>query len=129
MQQAAGLGADAGAPSASSGADERSSAVALPAGRQAFLEMLGELVGQGSLTPDDEAALVRQYDEAVLEIEQEKQRLEPEYYRRLEKDGREQADAWLGEAAHALGRRHGDVVRRIIESTPGFAAQGSNGAE
>lgn len=91
--------------------------------RQEFIESLVELRRHGAMDVADEAALVRQYDELLEELRGEKVRLEPEYQRRCRDDGRDAADAWLSDAAEALGRSQGARVRALMQSIPAIAAE------
>lgn len=93
-----------------------------PRNRQQFIDMLGELRAQSGLDAVDEASLIRLYDEMLLELEQEKAKLLPEYERRCDKDGKDAADRWLAESAEALGRRQGETLRQIMDSVPALAS-------
>ena len=93
----------------------------LAGNRDEFLQMLGELRDQGSVSVADEAAIVREYDGLVVQLRTEKGRLEAEYRQRLDRDGREATDTWLAEAAEALGRRHGEHMRQLFKTIPALA--------
>lgn len=93
----------------------------LAGNRDEFLQMLGELRDQGSVSVADEAAIVREYDGLVAQLRTEKGQLETEYRQRLDRDGREATDAWLAEAAEALGRRHGEHMRQLFKTIPALA--------
>ena len=86
-----------------------------PRTREELVDRLSDLRGQGILDIAEEARLLQHYDEMLRDVEEEKARLEPEYDRRCEADGKDAADAWLGEAARDLGRRHGEATRKITD--------------
>jgi hypothetical protein len=79
------------------------------------VERLGDLREQGVIDVAEESRLLQHYDALQRDIEDEKARLEPEYVRRITDDGRDVADAWLAEAAHDMGRRHGEATRALTE--------------
>lgn len=89
--------------------------------REEFVEQLGDLRRQGNLSISDEAAILREYDELVVELRAEKARLEAEFRDRIVRDGQEETSAWLAEAATALGRRQGEQMRRLMKTIPAFA--------
>jgi len=84
--------------------------------RQAWIEGLAQLRAQGALGADDESALIRHMDERLDAVQQELAALVPEYERRVETDGRADADAWLGALSRAMGEREGAEAKRLVES-------------
>jgi len=86
-----------------------------PKTREELVDRLADLREQGILDFAEESLLLQQYDDMQRDVEEEKARLEPEYVRRRDEDGSDAADAWLANAAHDLGRRHGEATRRITE--------------
>lgn len=84
--------------------------------RQAWIEGLAQLREQGAIDVDDENTLIRHMDERLDAVQQELKGLVPEYERRAESDGREAADAWLGERARDVGEREGADARRMVDS-------------
>jgi len=84
--------------------------------RQAWIEGLAQLREQGAIGSDDENVLIRHMDERLEAVQQELKALVPEYERRMESDGREAADAWLGACAREMGEREGADARRMVNS-------------
>ncbi|KPN16736.1 hypothetical protein AO715_01100 [Xanthomonas sp. Mitacek01] len=84
--------------------------------RQAWIEGLAQLREQGAIGSDDENVLIRHMDERLEAVQQELKALVPEYERRVESDGREAADAWLGGCAREMGEREGADARRMVNS-------------
>jgi len=84
--------------------------------RQAWIEGLAQLREQGVLGADDENTLIRHMDERLEAVQQELKALVPEYERRVDSDGREAADAWLGAQARDVGEREGADARRMVDS-------------
>ena len=84
--------------------------------RQAWIEGLAQLREQGVLDADDENTLIRHMDERLEAVQQELKALVPEYERRVDSDGREAADAWLGAQARDVGEREGADARRMVDS-------------
>ena len=60
-------------------------------------------------TPREQAALPA---EARRSLAQHRRELRPEYERRVRRDGRPAADAWLRATAERLGRREGQAMQR-----------------
>lgn len=77
--------------------------------------MLEQLRIDGSISQDEEAALIRHYGELQQEFQEQAAQMEPEYERRCEEDGKDAADRWLAEAARELGLRHGEATRRLTD--------------
>ena len=94
----------------------------LPRSRQEFVESLGELRAQGALDVADEAAVLRQYDVLLADLKIEKKRLEAEFRERTDREGLDAAQAWLAEAAQALGRREGTRMRQLFQTIPALSA-------
>lgn len=94
--------------------------------RGQLLELLTDLGLQGALSAADEGALLRRYDAMLAELREARGVLEAAFRERLDEDGREQAEAWLRDQAHALGRREGERMRALVADMPGLA--GSEGA-
>lgn len=88
--------------------------------REELLDTLGGLRAQGHLDVGDEAAILREYDGLLVELRGEKARLEAEYRERMARDGQARTDAWLAEAAAALGRRQGEQMRQLVQTIPGL---------
>ncbi len=86
-----------------------------PKTREELVDRLSDLREQGILDIAEESRLLQHYDEMLRDVEEEKARLEPEYLRRRDEDGEEQANAWLADAARDLGRRHGEATRAITD--------------
>lgn len=86
-----------------------------PKSREELVERLSDLRQQGVVDAAEESNLLQHYDEMLRDVEEEKSRLEPEYMRRIEDDGKSAADAWLADAARELGRRHGEATRKITD--------------
>lgn len=86
-----------------------------PRSREELVERLGDLRMQGVLDTTEEARLLDHYDAMLRDTEEEKARMEPEYHRRIEEDGKEAADAWLSEIAFEFGRRQGEATRVITD--------------
>ncbi|MCD9029467.1 hypothetical protein LDO26_14830 [Luteimonas sp. BDR2-5] len=84
--------------------------------RQAWIDGLAQLREQGAITADDETTLIRHMDERLDAVQQELTALVPEYQRRVEADGQEAADAWIGERAREMGEREGADARRMVDS-------------
>lgn len=110
------------APAAHSGPDGEPTPAAdvprLPASRQEFVDSLDALRAEGSLDVADEAAILREYDTLLGELKVEKTRLEAEFRERSGRQGVDAGNAWLSEAAEALGRRHGERMRQIFQTIP-----------
>lgn len=98
-------------------------AIPVARSREEFIDMLGDLRRQGSLDHSDEAALLREYDGLVVELRAEKARLEVEFGDRMARDGEDATQAWLAQAAEALGRRQGERMRQLIATIPAFSSQ------
>lgn len=84
--------------------------------RQAWIEGLAQLRQQGAIDADDENTLIRHMDERLEAVQVELRALVPEYERRVEQDGRDAADAWLGERSREMGEREGADARRMVDS-------------
>ncbi|MFL6588492.1 MAG: hypothetical protein ACJ8GV_16620 [Luteimonas sp.] len=84
--------------------------------RQAWIEGLAQLREQGAITVDDETTLIRHMDERLDAVQQELTGLVPEYNERVESEGQEAADAWIGQRAREMGEREGADARRMVES-------------
>lgn len=84
--------------------------------RQAWVEGLSQLRAQGAIGADDESALIRHMDERLDAVKEELASLVPEYERRVEADGRDQADAWIGALSRKMGEREGADARRLVDS-------------
>lgn len=84
--------------------------------RQAWIEGLAQLREQGALTADDETTLIRHMDQRLEDVQKELTALVPEYKRRVDSDGQEAADAWIGEQAREMGEREGADARRMVDS-------------
>ncbi|VXB17695.1 conserved hypothetical protein [Luteimonas sp. 9C] len=84
--------------------------------RQAWIEGLAQLREQGAITVDDETTLIRHMDERLDAVQQELTGLVPEYNERVESDGQEAADVWIGQRAREMGEREGADARRMVES-------------
>lgn len=84
--------------------------------RQAWIEGLSQLRAQGAINADDESVLIRHMDERLEAVQEELKSLVPEYERRVEADGREAADAWLGTKSREMGEREGTDARRMVDS-------------
>jgi len=84
--------------------------------RQAWIEGLAQLRAQGAIGADDESALIRHMDERLDAVQRELAALVPEYERRVETDGREAADAWIGGVAREMGEREGADAKRLVDS-------------
>lgn len=91
-----------------------------PTSRAELAGMLDELRGRGGLAVADEAAILREYDGLAMELRAEKARLATEFRERSERDGLDEANVWLAEAAEALGRRQGERMRRLVQTIPAF---------
>jgi hypothetical protein len=89
--------------------------MAPPRSRQELVDRLVDLRQQGILDQAEEERLLGHYDGLLRDVEEEKARLEPEYVRLRDSEGKDAADAWLQERAHDLGRRHGEATRAITE--------------
>lgn len=87
----------------------------VPKNREELVERLSDLRDQGVLAAAEEENLLQHYDRLLRDVEEEKARLEPEYMRRIEADGKDAADAWLADTARDLGRRHGEATRKITD--------------
>jgi len=90
--------------------------------RQAWIEGLAQLREQGALDADDENRLIRHMDERLDAVQQELAGLVPEYEQRVEREGREAADAWIGAQARVMGEREGADAQRIVDSLSGAQA-------
>jgi hypothetical protein len=86
-----------------------------PASREELIARLDDLQSQGVVDMTEVSRLLAHYDDLQREMDEEKARLEPEYNARVEKDGKDAADAWLHEIAFDLGRRHGEATRRVTD--------------
>lgn len=119
----AGLAADAAPAAGGEGTGDADGAPpqAMAVNRDEFVEMLADMRRQGSLTVADEAAILRQYDGFVVELRQEKSRLEAEFRDRIARDGEEEAGQWLQAAATALGEKQGEQMRRLMQTVPTLA--------
>lgn len=84
--------------------------------RQAWIEGLSQLRDQGAISAEDETILIRHMDERLDAVQQELKGLVPEYERRVESEGRDVADAWLGAKAREMGEREGEDARRMVDS-------------
>ncbi len=84
--------------------------------RQGWIDGLAQLREQGAITADDETTLIRHMDERLDAVQQELTALVPEYQRRVETDGQEAADAWIGERAREMGEREGTDAKRMVDS-------------
>lgn len=84
--------------------------------RQAWIEGLSQLRAQGAINADDESTLIRHMDERLEAVQEELKSLVPEYERRVESEGREAADAWLGAKSREIGEREGTDARRMVDS-------------
>jgi len=89
--------------------------------RSELVELLDNLRQQGGLDVADEAAILRKYDGLVIELRAEKAKLEAEFRQRLARDGQDDTNAWLAEAAEALGRRQGEQMRQLVQTIPGLS--------
>lgn len=86
-----------------------------PRTREELVARLGDLRMQGVLDVAEETRLLDHYDAMLRDTEEEKARMEPEYHRRVEEDGKEAADKWLSEIAFEFGRRQGEATRTITD--------------
>lgn len=86
--------------------------------RQGWIDMVGQWRTETELSDADESALIRHYDEREQELATAMAEIATEYKQRLQDDGKTSANAWLAEAAAALGRRDGETTRRLFESIP-----------
>lgn len=84
--------------------------------RQAWLEGLAQLRQQGAIDADDENTLIRHMDERLEAVQVELKALVPEYEERVELEGREAADVWLGQRSREMGEREGTDARRMVDS-------------
>lgn len=84
--------------------------------RQAWVEGLAQLREQGALDADDENMLIRHMDERLDAVQQELARLVPEYEQRVERDGRDAANVWIGAQAREMGEREGADAKRMVDS-------------
>ena len=89
--------------------------------RAEFIDYLGTLRTQGRLAIDDEAAVIRHYDDVLAQVDGAKAELLADYERRRRDDGQDDADRWLREQAEALGRHHGEATRALLDSIDGLA--------
>lgn len=94
----------------------------LAGNRSEFVAFLGDVREQGGLGVADEAAILREYDSLLAQLRAERGELEREYRTRLTRDGQDETEAWLKQAAEALGRRQGEQMRRLLDTIPAFAA-------
>jgi len=112
------LGATGGPPvQAAASAEVR----AVPASRERFLDLLAGLRAQGGLALTDEAAILREYDLLLAELDRDKARLEVEFRERTARDGDEAGKLWLAAAAEALGRRQGERMRHLLQTIPALS--------
>lgn len=86
-----------------------------PKNRTELVETLDQLRVQGLLEESEEATLLRHYDDMQREYKEQLARVEPEYKRRLEADGKNDADTWLAETVTELGRKAGEATRRTTD--------------
>lgn len=86
-----------------------------PKTREELAERLADLRAQGILDTTEETRLLGQFDDMLRDVNEEKQRLQPEYQRRVADDGLDSANEWLREVATELGRRHGEATRAITD--------------
>ena len=86
-----------------------------PKNRIELVETLDQLRVQGLLDESEEATLLRHYDELRQEYQDQMARVEPEYKRRIEADGRDSADKWLADTVTELGRKAGAATRRVTD--------------
>lgn len=107
-------------PAASAPSGAAASPQPVATSREELLDLLGGLRAQGNLDVGDEAAILREYDGLLVELRGEKTRLEAEYRERMARDGQARTDAWLAEAAAALGRRQGEQMRQLVQTIPGL---------
>ncbi|MDR7194692.1 hypothetical protein [Luteimonas terrae] len=84
--------------------------------RQAWIDGLAQLRQQGAIDADDENTLIRHMDERLEAVQVELKALVPEYEERVERDGREAADVWLGQRSREMGEREGTDARRMVDS-------------
>lgn len=92
----------------------------VPTSREELSGMLDELRERTGLGVADEAAILREYDGLAVELRAEKMRLATEFRERSERDGPDDANVWLTEAAAALGRRQGEQMRQLVQTIPAF---------
>lgn len=86
-----------------------------PKNRTELVGTLDQLRVQGLLDEVEEATLLRHYDERQREYQEQMALVEPEYKRRLDADGKDQADKWLADTVTELGRKAGEATRRITD--------------
>jgi hypothetical protein len=84
--------------------------------RQAWIDGLAQLRQQGAIDADDENTLIRHMDERLEAVQVELKALVPEYEERVEREGREAADVWLGQRSREMGEREGTDARRMVDS-------------
>jgi hypothetical protein len=86
----------------------------IDAGNQAMIMHNGNLLEQQT-APNNETSNVRKRKSSVpnasCSIAQDRERLRPEYHRRVRADGQAAANAWLRREAAALGRAAGQRAR------------------
>ncbi|ALN80880.1 hypothetical protein [Lysobacter antibioticus] len=82
--------------------------------RREWLERLQAMREIGAIEASDENALIRQYDERAQRLREELARIAPEYLRRVDSDGEDEAKRWLAETAEAMGRRDGEETRQAL---------------
>lgn len=95
----------------------------LAGNRDQLTGFLGGLREQGQLSVTDEAAVMREYDVLLAQLRTERSRLEQEFRERLPRDGQQETESWLREAAESLGRRQGEQMRQLLATIPAFANQ------
>jgi hypothetical protein len=86
--------------------------------RQGWIDTVDRWRTEAQLSDADEGALIRHYDERKQELTVAMAEIATEYEQRIRDDGKVSANAWLAEAAAALGRRDGEATRRLFESIP-----------
>lgn len=84
----------------------------IDAGQQAMIMHQGDLLEQQTApnngdTADSRAPKQKPNTASACSMAQDRERLRPEYERRVRADGRQAADSWLRQEAAALGRQAG----------------------
>lgn len=115
--QAAGL---SGQPVIAGNPEAPATPATVPTSREELTGMLDALRERSGLDVADEAAILREYDGLAVELRAEKARLATEFRERSARDGLDEANAWLAEAAEALGRRQGEQMRQLVQTIPAF---------
>ncbi len=77
---------------------------------------LEQLHQDGAIDADDQNTLIRHMDEHRRSMEEELQRIVPEYESRIARDGQTSADEWLAATARELGERDGAQSRQVVDS-------------